>query len=100
MECQFVIHTAWEQGKLRNPGHKVCNSVNMGKRINMTETITVISQSGYVQRKMGLLKTVFQNSFYSFVGSELRPICHDFSSETKGHFYEKSGSVFKKGKPY
>ena len=64
------------------------------------ETITVISQSGYVHREMGLWKRVFQSSFYSFVGSELRPICHDFSSETKGHFYEKSGSVFKKGKPY
>ena len=66
----------------------------------MIEIITVISQSGYVHKKMGLLKRVFQSSFYSFVGSELRPIYHDFSSETKGCFYEKSGSIFKKGKPY
>lgn len=36
-------------------------------------------------------------SFYSFVESELRPICHDFSSATKGHFMKRMGMFSRKG---
>lgn len=45
-----------------------------------------------------LWKQYFKCSFYIFVGPELRSICYDFSSETKGYFMKKVGVYSRKGK--